>query len=145
MLGLDGSRFKSDPGIIQVWEIDALSDKTAMRDARPDDWISLIGMAKFAAGASGIKPSWVFTYGLMPDDGLLVMAEALASGNNPYETKIPQMTSSIGPAYRRNMFGWIEAHEHRLFASKSAATVAVLYSPESRDYVDRAEGSGLFA
>jgi hypothetical protein len=145
MLGLDGSRFKTDPGLVQVWEIDALSDESAMRDALPDDWISLIGMSKFAAGASGGKPSWVFTYGLLPEDGLLVMAEALASGNNPYETKIPLMTSSIGPAYRKSMFSWIETQERRLFASNSAAKVAVLYSSESRDYVDRAEGSGLFA
>jgi hypothetical protein len=145
MLGLDGSRFKTDPGITQVWEIDALSDESAMRDALPDDWISLIAMSKFATGASGGKPSWVFTYGLLPEDGLLVMGEALASGSNPYETKIPLMTSSIGPAYRKAMFSWIETQERRLFASSSVAKVAVLYSSESRDYVDRAEGSGLFA
>ena len=31
----------------------AVSDETAMREALPDDWISLIGMAKFARAASG--------------------------------------------------------------------------------------------
>ena len=51
-LGLDGSLMKSTPGIIQAWEIDAVSDKTGMREARPDDWISLIGMFKFAKAAS---------------------------------------------------------------------------------------------
>ena len=87
MLGLDGSSMKTTPGMIQVWEVDAISDRTGMREARPDDWISLIGMSKFAKAASGKKPSWMFAYGKEPDDGLLVMAEALAAGNHPYETK----------------------------------------------------------
>jgi hypothetical protein len=145
MLGLDGSTMKSAPGVIQVWEVDAVSDKTAMRDARPDDWISLIGMSKFAKAASGTKPSWMFTYGKEADDGMLVMAEALAAGNHPYETKIPEMMTSVGAAYRKRMFAWIKHEERRLFASDSAAKVAVYYSPESRDYLDKAAGTGLFA
>src|SRR5262249_3945020 len=63
MLALDGSTMKTSPGVIQVWEVDAVSDRTGMRDAKPDDWISLIGMSKFAKSASGTKPSWIFTYG----------------------------------------------------------------------------------
>jgi hypothetical protein len=102
-------------------------------------------MCKFAKGASGQKPSWIFTYGKEADDALLVMAEALAAGNHPYETKIPQMTTSVGAGYRSSMFAWIKQEQERLFASESAAKVAVYYSPASRDYVDRAAGSGLFA
>ncbi len=145
ILGLDGSTMKTDSGVIQVWEVDAISDRTGMREAKPDDWISLIGMSKFAKAASGTKPSWIFTYGKEPDDGLLVMAEALATGNHPYETKIPMMTTTVGSAYRKRMFSWVKQHEQRLFASKSAAKVAVYYSPESRDYVDKGIGTGLFA
>ena len=145
LLGLDGSMLKTASDVIQAWEVDAVSDKTAMRDARPDDWISLIGMAKFAKAASGQKPSWMFTYGKAPDDALLVMAEALAAGNHPYETKIPQMTTTVGAQYRKQMFTWIRQQEARLFASGSAAKVAVYYSPQSRDYLDRAAGTGLYA
>jgi hypothetical protein len=145
MLGLDGATMKRDEGVIQVWEADAVSDRTGMREAKADDWISLIGMFKFAKGASGKKPSWMFTYGKEPDDALLVMAEALATGNHPYETKIPLMTTTVGPAYRKRMFSWIKREQQRLFASESMAKVAVYYSPESRDYLDRAVGSGLFA
>jgi Beta-galactosidase trimerisation domain len=144
-LGLDGSTMKTIPGVIQVWEVDSVSDKTAMRNARPDDWISLIGMSKFAKAASGSKPSWIFTYGKDADDGMLVMAEALAAGNHPYETKIPSMATTVGAAYRKHMFSWIKQEEVRLFASDSAAKVAVYYSPESRDYLDKAAGSGLYA
>ena len=145
LLGLDGSLLKTAPGVIQAWEVDAVSDATAMRGAQPDDWISLIGMSKFAKAASGGKPSWMFTYGKEPDDGLLVMAEALAAGNHPYETKIPQMTTTVGTAYRKRMFSWIKQQEMRLFGSSSAARVAVYFSPESRDYLDKAAGTGLYA
>jgi hypothetical protein len=144
LVGLDGSLLKDAPGIIQAWEIDAVSDETAMREAQPDDWISLIGMAKFARGASGSKPSWMFIYGDRPDDSLLVMAEALAAGNNPFETKIPKMTTTVGAAFRRQAYGWIKQQEGRLFASRSGAKVAVYFSPESRDYLDRAIGTGLY-
>jgi hypothetical protein len=144
-LGLDGSLFKATSGLIQVWEVDAVSDSTGMREARPDDWVALIGMAKFAKAASGKKPSWMFTYGREPDDSFLVMAEALAAGNHPYETKIPQMMSTVGAKYRARMFAWIKEQELRLFASRSAAKIAIFYSPESRDYVDRGAGTGLYA
>ena len=143
-IGLDGSNMKFSDGLIQVWEVDALSDANAMRNARHDDWMSLIAMNKFAKGASGDKPSWIFTYGLQPDDAELVMAEALASGNHPYETQIPLMATTVGAAYRQKMFSWIKAHSSRLFASQSAAPVAVLFSPPSRDYMDKS-GLSLYA
>jgi hypothetical protein len=143
--GLDGSVHKTSAGLIQVWEIDAVSDRTAMRDARTDDWLSLIAMNKFAKAASGSKPSWAFTYGFEAHDAGLVMAEALAAGNNPYETRIPQMATSVGTDYRANMFSWIKTHARRLFESRSNASVAILYSPESRDYLGRGSGSGLYA
>ena len=144
-LGLDGSTLKPEPGVVAIWEVDAVSDATAMREAGPDDWISLIGMSKFAKAASGTKPSWMFTYGNEADDALLVMAEALAAGNNPYETKIPEMTTTVGSSYRKRVFSWIKQEETRIFDSSSAARMAVYFSPESRDYVDKADGLGLFA
>ena len=86
----------------------------------------------------------MFIYGDRPDDSLLVMAEALAAGNSPFETKIPKMTTTVGAAFRRQTYGWIKQQEHRLFASRSGAKVAVYFSPESRDYLDRAIGTGLY-
>jgi hypothetical protein len=145
MLGLEGSRFKANAEIIQVWEVDVLSDQAGMAGAQPDDWISMIGMTKFAKAASGTKPSWMFTYGQIPSDGELVMAAAIAAGNHPYETKAPTMASSIGLKYRQRTFGWVKDQERRLFESASAAKVAIYYSPESRDYVDKAGGTGLYA
>ena len=144
LVALDGSLLKNAPDIVQAWEVDVVSDETAMREAQPDDWISLIGMAKFAKGASGRKPSWMFVYGDQPEDSLLVMAEALAAGNNPLESKVPKMTVTAGTSYRRHIYSWIKQQEKRLFASASGAKVAVYFSPESRDYLDKAEGTGLY-
>jgi hypothetical protein len=145
MLGLDGSLFKKHKDIVQVWEVDALSDQSAMRASTPIDWLSLIGMSKYGKAASGTKPSWMFTYGEKDDDALLVMATAFAAGNHPYETKIPQMTTTVGSAYRTRLFSWMERNNDRLFKSAPAATVAIFYSPESRDYVDHGKGTGLFS
>ena len=145
MLGLDGSNFKNRNNIIQVWEVDVLSDATGMRHAKPDDWISIIAMSKFARAASGKKPSWMFTYGYEETDALLVMAEALASANHPYETKVPHMGTTVGAAFRKRAFAWQKANDARLFGSTSAAKVAIYFSTESRDYVDRAEGTGTYA
>ena len=144
-LGLDGTTMKSSPGLIQVWAIDSLSGADAMRGAHPDDWISLIAMNKFAKAASGDKPSWVFTYGFKPDDAGLVMAETLATGNHPYETRVPEMNTSVGSKYRQRMYSWIKRHQQHLFESASASKIAVYFSPESRDYLDKGIASGLYA
>jgi hypothetical protein len=55
------------------------------------------------------------------------------------------MATTVGADYRTRMFAWIKQQQQRLFASASAAKVAVYYSPATRDYLDRAAGSGLFA
>ena len=146
MLGLDGSRFKTRSDVVQVWEVDVLSDGTAMRRAQLDDWISFIGMAKFAKAASGTKPSWMFTYGREEDDGLLVVAEALATANHPFESRVPTMATTVGALHfagahsdgsKRTTLGCLRASRRRKWRST--------FSPESRDYVDQAEGTGLYA
>ena len=144
-IALLGAALRDVPGVTQVWELDAISDSDAMRVAKEDDWIRMIAMNKHARGASGDKPAWVFNYGKQADDAELVMAESIAAGNNPYETKIPEMATSVGAAYRTRMFGWMEANASALDGTRSAARVAVLYSSESHDYVDKAVGQGLYA
>jgi len=144
-LGLDGADLKALDGVTHVWEIDALSDDNAMRNALPNDWVSLIAMNKYSRAASGSKPAWVFTYGKNSDDAGLVMAEALAAGNNPFEAKIPDMLTSVGANYRTRMFGWAEANSSYLFGTETGARVGLFYSSASRDFVDQAQGIGLYA
>ena len=142
--GLDGGYLKHIEGLTQIWEVDSMSNNVGMRSAKEDDWISFISALKYTRAATGEKPSWVFAYGKQADDAELVMAEAIAAGNNPYELMVPEMTTTVGADYRARMFGWAQEHSPLLFEADSAAKVAVLYSSASRDYVDKYEGLGMF-
>ena len=140
--GLDGA-FADDGQVHRVWEVDAASDGTSMRSAAADDWISMAVMMRHARGCASPRPSWVFCYGLEPDDAEQVMGLAVAAGLCPYETKIPLMNTSVGADYRRRVFGWLEAQ--RLDECSGLGRAAVLYSSASRDFLDRAVRSvGLY-
>ncbi|MCF7985167.1 MAG: cadherin-like domain-containing protein, partial [Thiohalocapsa sp.] len=145
LYGLDGSYLKHVEGLTHIWEVDTMSNNVGMRNAREDDWISFISALKFTRAASGKKPSWVFSYGKEEDDAELVMAQAMATGNNPYELQVPEMTTTVGAAYRSRMFSWAEEYAVPLFDAESDADVGLLYSSASRDYVDKFEGLGMFA
>jgi hypothetical protein len=140
--GLDGAN-ADDGQIYRVWEVDAVSDATAMRDADADDWISMAVMMKHGRGASRPHPSWIFAYGLKDEDAEHVIALAVATGNNPYESKIPVMNTSVGAAYRGRLFAWLERNTE-IYRSESANPIAVLFSSESRDFLDRDAGVGLY-
>jgi len=142
--GLDGSYLKHIEGLTHVWEVDTMSNTVGMRNAQEDDWISFISAFKYARAASGEKPSWVFNYGKQVDDAGLVMAEALAAGNNPYELQVPEMTTTVGADFRTRMFDWAQQYSPYLFEAQTGARVAVLYSSPSRDYVDKYQGLGMF-
>ena len=145
LYGLDGGYLKHIEGLTHVWETDTMSNNVGMRNAREDDWISFISAFKYTRAASGKKPSWVFNYGKQVDDAGLVMAQALATGNNPYELQVPEMTTTVGVDFRTRMFGWAQENSPYLFEAQTGARVAVLYSSPSRDYVDKFEGLGMFA
>lgn len=140
--GLDGA-YADDGRIYRVWEIDAVSDASAMRGASTDDWLSMAVMMKHARGASAPRPAWAFCYGLEPDDAELTMGLAIATGCSPYETRIPEINTSVGSAYRKRMFEWLERHP-QLLLSRPASSAAVLYSSTSRDVLDRAAGVALY-
>ncbi|EDM68710.1 putative surface layer protein [Moritella sp. PE36] len=142
--GLDGSYLKHIEGLTHVWEVDTMSNTVGMRNAQEDDWISFISAFKYTRAASGEKPSWVFNYGKQVDDAGLVMAAALATGNNPYELQVPEMTTTVGAAFRTRMFDWAQKYSPYLFEAQTGARVAVLYSSPSRDYVDKYQGLGMF-
>jgi fibronectin type 3 domain-containing protein len=143
--GLEGADLRSIEGVISVWEVSTLSINTGMRKAREDDWISYISVQKYIKAASGTKPAWSFAYGKQADDAELLAGEILSSRNNVYEVKQPDMTATVAPAYRTNLFGWIKSNESYLSNTAPAARVALLYSLASRDYVDKFEGLGQFA
>ncbi len=140
--GLDGAA-ADDGDVYRVWEVDAVSDATAMRHASADDWMSMTAMMRHARGVSHPRASWIFSYGLEEDDAEHVMALAITTGNNPYESKIPIMNTSVGHAYRKKMFGWLTDNID-IYRSTSANSTAILFSSASRDFLDRNAGVGLY-
>ncbi len=123
--------------IDRVWELDSVSNMFGMRPALADDWLCKIRGAKFARGCDRPRPSWVFSYGAEEPDAGLVMALLCATGCNPYETKTPEMTTSVGARFRTRMFQFIREHAELLFDAEPMPTVGVLHSSASRDYIDR--------
>ncbi len=134
--GLDGAFLPSLDGLHHVWEVDVLSDASAMRRGQPEDFASLATMYRFGAGVDEGRPGWAFVYGDTPDDAEVVMGLCVSAGLNPYELRVPEMTTTVGEAYRARVFGWIASNEDRLFRSTSAARVVLLHSSVSRDVVD---------
>ncbi len=140
--GLDPTFFSGNLDI--VWEVDAISDTTGMRDANVEDWLCLFTAYRFSRGISRDKSRWAFSYGYANDDAQLVMASVLAAQCNPYETKIPEMCASVGRRFRAKMFGWLEAHSDEIYHSRSTAEIALLYSPQTRDLVDGDLDGGFY-
>lgn len=140
--GLDGAA--ADPGDVhRVWEIDAVSDSSSMREASADDWISMAIMMRHAHGCSGSKPGWAISYGKQADDAEKVLALTVVGGVCPYETKIPRLNETVGVDYRARVFGWLRENND-IWAGTSGASVGVIYSSLSRDFVDRTAGVGLY-
>lgn len=140
-LGSEGSDLKN---ILIVWEVDAISETTAMAEASYDDWIAMHNIYKYCRGATMDRPSWVFSYGYDEADAQLVLASAIAAQNNPYELRTPMMGSSVGVEFREVHFNWIKHYSKQIFRSRSLASVAVIYSERNRDFLDIAENGGIF-
>ncbi len=126
-----------------VWEQDGISETTAMANGSYDDWIAQYSSYKYCRGATLDKPSWAFTYGFNEADAQLVMAAAVAAQNNPYEIRVPKMTTTVGMEYRSMMYNWIAQHSKQIFLSRSLAQVAVIYSERNRDFLDAMYNGGM--
>jgi len=140
--GLDATFFSPDLDI--VWEVDAISDTTSMKDAPLMDWLCMFTAYKFCKGISENRASWAFSYGFRDDDAQLVMASVVAAQCNPYETRIPQMCTSVGQDYRTKMYQWLKTYSDAIFTSKSKAQVAILYSPNTRNLIDGHLDGGFY-
>jgi hypothetical protein len=127
-----------------VWEVEPISETTAMADADYDDWLILHSMYKYCRGAVMNRPSWAFCYGYNENDAQLVMASAVAAQNNPYELRTPEMTTTVGMEFRGMMYNWIANHSKQIYQSQSIAPVAILVSERNRDFLDAQHTGGIF-
>ncbi len=140
--GLDAAALPND-GLIRVWEVDVVSDQTGARRGTANDWMCTWLMMKFARGASYPRPAWTFAYGYHADDMERVVSMAISSGCGPFESRIPQMAPSADHDTRARMYGWI-GQKPELYSAKSANRAAIVYVAESRDFLNRNVGVGLY-
>lgn len=139
--GLDAAWLDEDLSV--AWNLAPISDTTGMRQATERDWLSMMVTYKYCGGVSPGVPM-AFCSAERDDDGQLVMAAALAAQCSPVETKVGSRTGSVGSDARTRLYGWVEKNRRDLFETKSDAPVALLYSPETRDFVDGIRQGGLY-
>lgn len=136
LVGLDGSYLRNGQNLIRVWEIDSVSNSTAMMWSNAEDFSSKIAMNKWSLAMERGNPTWVFSYGYQPIDAGLVMGAAVATGAVPFEAQTPQMLTSVGKEFRTRWFGYLRERADAVWAAGRYASVAVWYSSATRDYFD---------
>ncbi len=92
------------------------------------------------------QPSWLLSYAEAGHEDTLPLARlhaaaVLGSGFNYYTSGDEGMSRVVDPAFRRQLFIWIAAHEEMLYdpTLRPYANLAVLYSQSTVDYRDRGE------
>jgi len=135
-VGLDGPYRRSGHNFARVWEIDSVSNTRAMQDATYEDFNSKIAMNKWALAMERGNPTWAFSYGYQPLDAGLTLAAAVATGVVPFEAQTPDMTQSVGSAFRSRWFNFVRQHAEALLSHRRYADVGVWYSSPTRDYSD---------
>lgn len=140
--GLDAGWLDSSLNL--TWDLDVLSDTTGMRDASLGDWLSMMVTHRFFGGMRKEFPGWVISAGTGEEESRLIMASILAARCNPLETRTPGLTSSMGKAFRSRMFRWIAREQSNLFDCTTNASVTILYSSETRDFIDGTGEGGLY-
>ena len=131
--GTEGSSMTSH---IVCWKQEGVSETTAMAEASYDDWIAHYSIYKYCRGATLDRPSWAFSPGYNAPDAQLVMAEAIAAQNNPYELRTPRRATTVGMEFRGLMYNWIAKYSKPIFRSSSLSPVAIIYSARNRDFLD---------
>jgi hypothetical protein len=141
----DPAAYLGYPDMSTGHEVSTVGDRvdegeTGMQDATLEQWLAFATMIKWARGADAGKPSWILTYGYQAADAERLAGVILAEGANYYETRGPSMDDSVGADYRQRIFSWTAAHQEALYGGESAATVALAYSPRTRDLLDQGAG-----
>ncbi|NNE08264.1 MAG: hypothetical protein HKN20_06845, partial [Gemmatimonadetes bacterium] len=137
--GLDATFLAHLPGLAFAWEIDAVSNRDGMKYASIRDMHSQIAMLKWGAAVGRGWPGVGFSYGKRETDAALVMGAVLASGLAPLECRIPDMTASVGSAFRARSYSFLADHAQELTGEREAK-VGVWYSSSTRDRFDFEEG-----
>ncbi len=140
--GLDQSWRKSSEGHLAVWEVDSVSNTKGMKWSSLEDFTNKITQYKWTRAIDRNNPSWAFSYGNEPLDAGLVMGAAVTAGVAPFASKTPDMTQSVGAAFRTRWFGFLSDNDQALLNTERESNTAIWYSSPSRDYQDFKIGGG---
>nr|CAA6829688.1 MAG: Unknown protein [uncultured Thiotrichaceae bacterium] len=140
--GLDQTYRVSSDGHLAVWEIDSVSNALGMKWANKEDFATKITMYKWTRAIDRENPSWAFTYTNEELDAGLVVGAAAIAGVVPFESKTPDMETTVGSQFRTRWFGFIQDNAEALLDTERESQIAVWYSSPSRDFQDYEVGGG---
>jgi hypothetical protein len=130
--GLDVSLLASEVDVV-AHEYDA-----KQFDKRPfsaQDRLDLAAALALYRGVDEGRPTWVLSYAHNVAGSRVSAGLHLAFDASFWETKGPEMNdTTVGRAWRRQLFGWFAQHRHVFGSSRPLATVVVLYSAAARDF-----------
>jgi hypothetical protein len=129
-----------DIGLVGPEDVDNFAHEYSAKqfDKKPfsnRDRLELATTLALYRGLDGDRPTWVLSYANDPRGSRVNAAVHLAYDASFWETKGPEMNdTTVGRAWRRKLFTWFGQHRDAFGQSRQLATVAVLYSPASRDF-----------
>ena len=139
-------------------DLPGISDVTAHEYSGPYrapkyyGWLDMLADLLFWRHTDGTHPAWLLSYVLSGrsdtlDVARLHAASVLAAGFNYYTSGDYGMTSTPDPAFRRQLFGWLADHNDVYYAAdlQPYANVALLFSRQSLDYLDRGDWDSDYA
>jgi len=99
------------------------------------DRLELAATLALYRGLDDRRPTWVLSYAHNAAGSRISAALHLAYDASFWETKGPEMNdTTVGRAWRRKLFSWFAKHRALFGDSRQIASVALLYSPASRDF-----------
>ena len=115
-------------------------------------WLSMLADLLFWRHIDGDQPAWLLSYVLANrsdtrDVARLHAAVLLAAGFNYYTSGDFSMSSTPDPAFRQQLFGWLADYDGVYYAAglQPYANVALLFSRQSLDYLDRGSWDSDYA
>jgi hypothetical protein len=129
-----------DIGLARPGDVDLFAHEYSAKqfDKKPfseKDRLELAATLALYRGLDGDRPTWVLSYAHDPRGSRVNAAIHLAYDASFWETKGPEMNdTTVGRAWRKKLFSWFGDNRDIFGKSRQLATVAVLYSPASRDF-----------
>lgn len=144
-----GAGVNSTTHASHVLDLTSVSDVTIHEFSDPYDvpkyhfWPHMLSTLAFYRGVDGDRPSWILSYVQegQADLAQLHSATVLTAGLNYYTSGSEGMSGLPDEAFRRQLFHWLEEYEAIYYdpSVEPYANVALLYSRQTLDYVDRGD------